>query len=473
MSQHPSRGGDVVSRLGNRILLLAIGIAAIAAVVLGAQFVEWPLALGATAALATLASAAALLAPRAPATRYVLAFVLVSFVALHIQLARGMNEMHFGVFVALALLLVYRDWKLVLFGAAVVAAHHVAFDRLQAAGWGLYCTQQANFGIVLLHALYVVVQTGVEVALARGLQQLAAEGEELRAIVARVDQAQRLAVDAAGTDARTPGGKALQRTLGRMAQVVHAVRTSAQSVQVASSEIASGNDDLSRRTEQQASALQQTSASVAHLDGTITGTASSAREADTLARQASSVAERGGQSMQDVVRQMVGISESSRRIGEITSVIDGIAFQTNILALNASVEAARAGEQGRGFAVVASEVRSLAQRSAEAAREIKELLASSAGQVEAGSRMVGQAGQTMQEIVDASRKVSAMIAQISSAGEAQRAGFSQVSAAVQQIDQATQQNAALVEQSTAAAASLRQQAQQLVDAVQVFEASPG
>lgn len=468
--QHPSfRPGDVVALLGNRILLLAISISAVAAIVLGVQLVEWPLALGVTSGLGLVALVVVLLAPRAASTRYVLTFVLVSFVALHIQLARGMNEMHFGVFVALALLLVYRDWRVIVFGAAVVAVHHVVFDRLQAAGWALYCTEKANFGIVMLHALYVVVQTGVEVVLARGLQKLAAEGEELRSIVGRVDRDQVLAVDAAGTDARTEGGQALQRTLGRMAQVVRAVRESAESVEVASHEIASGNADLSGRTEQQAVSLQQTTTLVGQLDDSISGTASSAQLAENLARQASAVAERGGASMQEVVRQMTGISESSRRIGEITAVIDGIAFQTNILALNASVEAARAGDQGRGFAVVASEVRNLAQRSAQAAREIKGLLSSSAGQVEAGSRMVTEVGQTMLEIVDASRKVSVTIADISSAGQAQRAGFLQVSDSVQRIDQSTQQNAALVEESSAAAASLLQQARQLVEVVQVFE----
>ncbi|MCM2356015.1 MAG: methyl-accepting chemotaxis protein [Arenimonas sp.] len=459
---------DAVARLGNRVLLIAITIAALAAIGLGAQFVEWPLALGASLVLGGLALGAALMAPDAPATRYVLAFVLASFVALHIQLARGLDEMHFGVFVTLALLLVYRDWKVIVFTAAVFAVHHVAFDRLQAAGWGLYCITQPDFGLIVVHAVYVVVQTGVEVVLAEGLRKLAAEGEELRAIVARVDRAEGLALDAAGTDARTHGGQALQRTLGRMAQVVRTVRDSAHSVEAASTEIATGNDDLSRRTEQQASALQQTSASVAHLDETISGTAASAREADTLARQASAVAERGGQAMDEVVKRMGGISESSRRIAEITSVIDAIAFQTNILALNASVEAARAGEQGRGFAVVASEVRNLAQRSADAAKEIKDLLARSADQVEAGSEMVDQAGRTMHDIVASIRRVGGMIGAISAAGEQQRAGFAEVGSAVQQIDQATQQNAALVEQSAAAAASLRQQAQQLVEAVQVF-----
>jgi methyl-accepting chemotaxis protein len=253
-----------------------------------------------------------------------------------------------------------------------------------------------------------------------------------------------------------------------LAEAVRQVRQGSDSVATASVQIAEGNQDLSGRTEQQASALQQTAATMDELGGTVRNNADNARQASELARGAADVAARGGDMVGQVVQTMKGINDSSKKIADIIGVIDGIAFQTNILALNAAVEAARAGEQGRGFAVVASEVRSLAQRSAEAAKEIKSLIGASVERVEQGSNQVDQAGRTMQEIVAAVERVSAIVGEISAASVEQSSGVSQVSDAVTQMDQATQQNAALVEQSAAAAESLKQQAQQLVQAVAVF-----
>jgi methyl-accepting chemotaxis protein len=253
-----------------------------------------------------------------------------------------------------------------------------------------------------------------------------------------------------------------------LASAVRQVRDGSEHVATSSSQIASGNQDLSGRTEQQASALQQTAATMEELGTTVRHNADNARQANDLAQGAAAVATRGGQVVGQVVDTMRGIQESSRKISDIIAVIDGIAFQTNILALNAAVEAARAGEQGRGFAVVAGEVRNLAQRSAEAAKEIKSLIGTSVDRVEQGTSLVDQAGKTMQEIVGAIGRVSAIVGEISSASVQQSSGVSQVSQAVTQMDQATQQNAALVEESAAAAESLKQQAQQLVQAVAVF-----
>ncbi len=262
---------------------------------------------------------------------------------------------------------------------------------------------------------------------------------------------------------------ALKAMADNLADTVRAVRQNADSVATASAQIASGNADLSSRTEQQASALQQTAASMEELGTTVRQNADNARQADALARSASQVAQRGGDSVREVVATMKGINESSQRIADITSVIDGIAFQTNILALNAAVEAARAGEQGRGFAVVASEVRSLAQRAAAAAREIKGLIADSVGRAERGTALVDQAGATMQDVVTSIRRVSDIVGEITTASGEQSQGVQQVGSAVTQMDQATQQNAALVEESAAAAESLRHQSQQLVRAVSVFQ----
>jgi methyl-accepting chemotaxis protein len=262
---------------------------------------------------------------------------------------------------------------------------------------------------------------------------------------------------------------ALQDMQGSLRRVVSGVRSNAEAVASASSQIAHGNQDLSGRTEQQASALQQTASTMDELGSTVRRNADNAHQANVLAVGASGVAARGGAVVSQVVHTMKGINDSSRKIADIISVIDGIAFQTNILALNAAVEAARAGEQGRGFAVVAAEVRSLAQRSAAAAREIKSLITGSVDQVAQGTALVDQAGLTMGEIVSAIQRVSDIVAGISTASAEQSAGVSQVGEVVNQMDQATQQNSALVEQSAAAAASLQQQAQQLVGAVAVFK----
>jgi methyl-accepting chemotaxis protein len=256
-----------------------------------------------------------------------------------------------------------------------------------------------------------------------------------------------------------------------LSEVVATVRQGSERVAQASNEIAQGNTELSDRTDQQASALQQTAASMNVLGGTVRQNADSARQADELAKSASTVAKQGGEVVGRVVQTMQGINESSRRIGDIIGVIDGIAFQTNILALNAAVEAARAGEQGRGFAVVASEVRSLAQRSADAAREIKGLVSTSVQRVEDGSKLVNEAGHTMTEVVASIARVTTLMSEISAASREQSTGVQQVSVAVTQMDNATQQNAALVQQSAAAAGSLREQAKDLVNVVAAFQLS--
>ena len=278
-------------------------------------------------------------------------------------------------------------------------------------------------------------------------------------------------IDARGLDEAGQLLRALSDMQANLGQVVANVRQNAESVATASAQIAQGNQDLSSRTEEQASALQQTSATMTELGTAVRHNTDNATQANQLAQGASAVAAQGGEVVGKVVATMQGINESSRRIGDIIGTIDGIAFQTNILALNAAVEAARAGEQGRGFAVVASEVRSLAQRSAEAAKEIKTLIGRSVEQVEQGTALVDQAGKTMGEIVGAIQRVSDIVGEISSASAEQSSGVDQVGQAVSQMDQATQQNAALVEESAAAAESLRAQARQLVESVSVFRLS--
>ncbi|MEP7296163.1 MAG: methyl-accepting chemotaxis protein [Burkholderiales bacterium] len=276
---------------------------------------------------------------------------------------------------------------------------------------------------------------------------------------------------AVDSDRRDETGELL-RALGSMQSalrgLVGEVRSSTDSIGTASSEIATGNQDLSNRTEQTASNLQQAASSMEQLTGTVRQSADSARQANQLATSAAEVAARGGVVVAQVVSTMDDINASSKKIVDIIGVIDGIAFQTNILALNAAVEAARAGEQGRGFAVVASEVRSLAARSAEAAKEIKTLIGASVEKVEGGSRLVANAGQTMSEIVGSVQRVADIIGEITAASSEQSDGIGQINGAVTQLDQMTQQNAALVEQSAAAAQSLKEQAARLAEVVGTF-----
>ena len=266
---------------------------------------------------------------------------------------------------------------------------------------------------------------------------------------------------------------AVKRMQESLTRTVAAVRRGVDEINVGAREISAGNTDLSSRTEQQAASLEETAASMEQLASTVKQNADNARQANQLAASASDVAERGGSAVSEVVSTMQGISASSRKISEIVSVIDGIAFQTNILALNAAVEAARAGEQGKGFAVVAGEVRSLAQRSAQAAKEIKGLIEDSVTKVGAGSQQVERAGATMQEIVASVKRVTDIMGEISAASEEQSSGIDQVNRAVSQMDEVTQQNAALVEEAAAAAGSLQEQAERLVQAVAVFKINAG
>ncbi|WP_459618391.1 methyl-accepting chemotaxis protein [Bordetella sp. 2513F-2] len=265
----------------------------------------------------------------------------------------------------------------------------------------------------------------------------------------------------------------LKRMQESLTRTVSAVRRGVEEINVGAREISAGNTDLSSRTEQQAASLEETAASMEELASTVKQNADNARQANQLAASASDVAERGGAAVSEVVSTMEGISASSRKISEIVSVIDGIAFQTNILALNAAVEAARAGEQGKGFAVVAGEVRSLAQRSAQAAKEIKQLIEDSVSKVGTGSQQVERAGATMQEIVASVKRVTDIMGEISAASEEQSSGIDQVNRAVSQMDEVTQQNAALVEEAAAAAGSLQEQAQRLAEAVSVFKINAG
>ena len=323
--------------------------------------------------------------------------------------------------------------------------------------------------VVIAAVMGIVVLAGMAIGagmLIRNIRKPLAEAVSAAARMAEGDLT--VHIEHRGTDELGQLLDSLRKLGHSLHDLVGQVRQSTDSIHTASSEIAAGNQDLSNRTEQTAANLQQTASSMVDLTDNVRDSAQAAQQANQLVEQASQTAQRGGEVMSQVVDNMDGIAQASRKINDIIGVIDGIAFQTNILALNAAVEAARAGEQGRGFAVVAAEVRSLAQRSAQAAREIKGLIGASVDQVENGSKLVQDAGQTMQDIVASVMRVTGVIGQITAAASEQSTGIGQINLAVNQLDQMTQQNAALVEQSAAAASSLRGQADQLRNLVNVF-----
>ncbi len=340
------------------------------------------------------------------------------------------------------------------------------------AGIGAASGEAGNFLGLMLAALALALVLGVAAATLTSrsiLQQLGAEPAELASAAERVADGDLSPL----TGVQSARAGSVLASLGRMqsnlADIVQQVRQTADLIATGSQEIATGNADLSKRTEVQVGNLEQTAASMRQLEQAVQGNTEAAVLADKMAMGASAAAEQGGTVVGSVVTTMQEIAESSRKIADIIGTIDGIAFQTNILALNAAVEAARAGEQGRGFAVVASEVRSLAQRSAQAAREIKSLINSSMEKVDNGSRLVADAGQAMDGIVDQVKKVTGLINQISAASVAQKDGIAEVGGSVQSLDSATRQNSALVEQSAASSESLRQQAVRLTQTVSVFK----
>ncbi|QBP76951.1 HAMP domain-containing protein [Herbaspirillum huttiense] len=327
--------------------------------------------------------------------------------------------------------------------------------------------EQARMAIFALIATCVVLALTLSWWIARLVSRPLTQAVSIARQVAEGDLTARIP-DNTGRDETAQLMAALKQMNDNLLNIVQEVRTGTDTISTASAEIATGNMDLSSRTEQQAGALEETASAMEELTSTVRQNSDNARQANQLAVSASEVAQAGGQVVGKVVHTMDAINESSRKIADIISVIDGIAFQTNILALNAAVEAARAGEQGRGFAVVASEVRSLAQRSASAAHEIKALIDDSVAKVDTGTKLVGEAGQTMNEVVASVKRVSDIVAEITAAGAEQSQGIEQINNAVVQMDENTQQNAALVEQAAAAAKALQEQATRLSQTVGVF-----
>ncbi len=457
---------------GDHAMLIVIALYAAMAAAIGYEYGQLGTALGVSALLGALAAGVFLVSRNSLLSGCGLSAIAMSMVALHIHVAQGAIEYHFGVFVTLAFVLVYKDWRPLLTAAVLIAVHHIGFDRLQLAGAPVFCLPQAHFGDVMIHAGYVVLQTVVEIPIALAMQRATRLGDELKHIASVVLKDGHVNLAVGDLPTSSPLARQLQDVFVKLGTAMQNVQLAVSTISQASQEIAAGSLDLSSRTESTSSSLQQTSVSMGELTGTVQNSAESARQANQLATGAAGAAHRGGSIVSQVVHSMGEINTASQRINEIIGVIDGIAFQTNILALNAAVEAARAGEQGRGFAVVAAEVRSLAQRSAQAAKEIKTLIGASTEKVESGTQLAHEAGSAMQEIVASVQRVSDIISEITATTTEQSQGIGQVNLAVTELDQMTQQNAALVEQSAAAAESLKDQAHHLSQIVGIFRMSP-
>ncbi|WP_229217484.1 methyl-accepting chemotaxis protein [Massilia forsythiae] len=432
---------------------------------------QWAFMVGLPAA--ALPSALLLCGGAGRPARVLVGVAFMVFSALHIHQAAGRTEAHFGIFVLLAFLLCYRDLMVIGTAAAVVALHHLAFNRLQELGFPTWCLSRPGIGIVLVHAAYVVVETAVLCYLARMLARQALQAAELQvAVQAMTAQPDAIDLRPGAFPASSRSARSLDAVMRTLQRTLASVQDNVGLTEAASGRIVHDNAALARHAELQGASIRATLETMSALTANVRRNAEHAQRADGLAGAAAGVAVRGGAAVGRVVDTMQAIDASSRRIVDIIGVIDGIAFQTNLLALNAAVEAARAGEQGRGFGVVAGEVRSLAQRAAAAAAEIKALIGESVAQVTAGSSLVRDAGATMDEVVASVRRVSSVIAEISAASAEQAREVAEIGGAISAMDDATRQSSARVDDAAEAAVALQAHAAELARAVRVFLVAP-
>lgn len=424
----------------------------------------WPF----TAALIALTAAFSLLCAGSLFNRFALPLLLCASVALHIQVSLGTAEFHFGVFVTLALVMVYRDWRVVVACAAFFAIHHLLFDRLQAWGYGFYCTSAADLPRILLHASYVVVQTTVELFILQRLNHAFRQGLELQDVVHAAQKDGRFHLDVSDLTLQTPLAHALQSLLLQLNQTVQTVSQAAYEVQATSEAITQGNNDLSQRTEITTHALHEATHASAQVLTSAQHTHSMAQVGQQQMLRADHNSYQGLQVVQALDTRMQDIHQHAQGIDAVVEVVNGLAFQTNLLALNAAVEAARAGEQGKGFGVVAQEVRTLALRSAKAAKDIQQLVSNTQNSIQAATTLSQQASTHMQELRTTCSQAAQGISAIVESAQAQQTALQDVNAGLSQLEQAMVDNAALAEESTAAAQGLMQQTEVMARSVQVF-----
>ncbi|MDR7938815.1 methyl-accepting chemotaxis protein [Enterobacter soli] len=412
----------------------------------------------------------AMLFPGSLLLRLSFAFVLMAFSALLIHLGEGETEYHFSVFVLLSALLAWRDWRPLVMGAAVIALHHLVFNYLQENGlYGVVVFMHTGFHMVVFHGLFVVVQTAILVLLAVRMEQDARSASEvarLAGVINREPGYLTLAVDSEPADSSF--ARTFSLTLGTMRSTLEQVSANIGQLLEASRALRQRNSALSERTDHQASSLATAASAMEHLSTVATQTSQKAIQVREMALSASEVAEQGGENVRRAVAAMDQIREESQRIYAILELIDGIAFQTNILSLNASVEAARAGEHGKGFAVVASEVRMLAQRSEEAAKEIRQLLTTSQTTTQQGVEHVEHAGQTMKSIIENIEGLRSLLEELSQMSEDQRDSIAQMNGSIASIDASVQENVRHVAQTIQVAEQQQQQTGQLKEAIAVF-----
>lgn len=403
-------------------------------------------------------------------SRLVLSALLIGWAGLLIQVGGGATEYHFSVFVLMSALLAWRDVRPLLMGAAAAATHHVLFNYLQENDlFGVVVFHHPGWDMVFFHALFVVVQTAMLLVIARQMAADARSASEVAQLAAHINQqAGYLTLRADTQQSETPFARTFSTTLGTLHGTLHQVSDGVGQLLAESDSILERNAALSTRTDEQAQALEVAASAMSEISIAASLTRDKAQSACELASETRAVATRGEENIQSAIRSMEKISEESRRVKIILELIDGIAFQTNILSLNASVEAARAGNQGRGFAVVASEVRNLAQRSAGAAKDIEQLINESVGRISNGHQQVARAGETMDQILGSIARVNQIMEEISAASDEQSRGIEQIARAVGELDTTTQQNATLVSASSHSANSLEEQALMLERLVSQF-----
>ena len=466
---------SVRSRPARRALdadLAMFGVVAlnlVGALVLAERSGQWVIGLSVGLACLGLAALGTFLFRGTLGARLLVVTALTALVALQIHLTRGTIEYHFNVFISMSLLLIYRDWRPIAAMAGLFALHHVAFDRMLAAGLGTYCLGEPDLWRVALHAFFVVVQCVLLMRVAHSQRRERDEARELELLVKAMGLNGPIRLNLDVMRAVTPAGQRLRQVQRRMADAMREVREAGERIDAAARDVAQGNQDLLSRTEATASGLRDSAMCLEQIGIIVDHSNETSGEARALSETVSAVAERGGRMVSDVTRNMEDIQTASRRIADITGVIDGIAFQTNILALNAAVEAARAGEQGRGFAVVAGEVRNLAQRSAGAAREIKELVGSSTLTIEQGTQLVAGAGQTMSELVDAVRRVGTLFETITADTTDHREGLKSVSSSMDELGRLTGQNVDLSERTGQSVQDMQAQVERLGEVLAAFK----